>query len=105
MTTLANDLRDGLKEAIAHAKGNITLPTRSIDPLPAEQIMRIRKSVAKNRKDFERRFGIPAETLRGWETGLRFPDQTARVFLRVIEQAPEEVERVVVGGEPRPAPG
>jgi len=26
------------------------------------------------------------------------PDQTARFFSRVIEQAPEEVERVVVGG-------
>ncbi|MDQ7077728.1 MAG: hypothetical protein Q9M45_07795 [Robiginitomaculum sp.] len=98
MTTLANDLREGLKEAIAHTKGDITLPTRSVDPLPAEAILHIRKSVSKNRKDFERRFGIPAETLRGWETGLRVPDQTARVFLRVIEKTPEEVEKAVMGG-------
>lgn len=54
----------------------------------------IRKAVAKSPKAFERRFGVPARTLEGWEQGRRV-DVAARVLLTVIEHDPDAVARAL----------
>ncbi len=92
-TRFGRDLEEALKEALAWKRGELALETVNIDPLPAERIRAIRKSVAKSAKEFERRFGIPAATVSNWEQGRRIPDPASRLLLKVIEQAPEIVER------------
>jgi putative transcriptional regulator len=47
--------------------------------------------------EFSARFALPVETLRDWEQGRVVPDAPAQMLLRVIEAAPEVVERVVSG--------
>ena len=47
--------------------------------------------MAKTTKDFERRFGVPARTVKGEEQG-RSIDVAARVLLTVIEKNPEAAE-------------
>jgi putative transcriptional regulator len=91
---LGLEIEAGLREAIAYRKGEITLETRVVEPMSAERIRAIRKSVAKSPREFERRFGVPARTLEGWEQG-RGVDVTARVLLSVIEKEPEAVERAL----------
>ena len=72
------------------------MPVQIIEPIPAARVKAIRKAVAKSPKEFERRFGVPARTLEGWEQG-RGIDVTARVLLTVIEKNPEVVEAALAG--------
>ena len=90
-TKLGLEIEAGLREAIAHARGEIALPTRIVEPMPPSRVREIRKALAKSPKDFERRFGVPARTLEGWEQGRKI-DAAHRVLLTVIERAPEAVE-------------
>ncbi|WP_428149872.1 helix-turn-helix domain-containing protein [Brevundimonas sp.] len=94
-TSVGLDIEAGLREAIAHRKGEIALASRHVDPMSPERIKAIRKSVARSPKEFEARFGIPARTVEGWEQDRRKPDPAARVLLAVIEKDPGAVERAL----------
>jgi putative transcriptional regulator len=93
-TELGLEIEAGLREAIAWKRGEITLPTRTIEAMPAARVREIRKAVAKSPKEFERRFRIPARTLEGWEQGRKV-DAPARALLRLIERDAETVERLL----------
>jgi len=95
-TKLGLEIEAGLREAIAWTRGEIALPVQIVEPFPAARVKAIRKAVAKSPKEFERRFGVPARTLEGWEQG-RGVDVTARVLLTVIEKNPEAVEAALAG--------
>ena len=86
-------IEEGLREVLAWKRGEIALEMRNVDPMPVERIKEIRKRYAKSTKDFEKRFGIPSETMNNWEQGRRKPDPTARLLLKVIEQDPAAVEK------------
>ena len=89
-TDFGRDLIESLEEVKDHLEGKIALPTRVVEAMPAARVRQIRKAVAKTAKEFERRFGVPARTLEGWEQG-RTVDATARVLLTVIERNPDAV--------------
>lgn len=87
-------LEAGLKEALAWKRGEIALETYRVEPMPAARVKAIRKAVAKSPREFERRFGIPARTVEGWEQGRKL-DVAGRVLLTVIEKDPEAVQRAL----------
>jgi len=94
-TRFGRALEQALREVAAHQRGEIALPSRIVTPMRPEQVKAIRKAVAaKSAGEFERRFGVPARTLEGWEQGRKL-DQTARVLLTVIEREPAAVERAL----------
>lgn len=93
-TDIGREIEAGLREAIAWTKGEIELPVRIVETMPAARVKEIRKSVAKSAKEFERRFGVPARTLEGWEQGRRV-DVAAAVLLTVIQKDPEAVEKAL----------
>jgi putative transcriptional regulator len=93
-TDLGLEIEAGLKEAIAHRRGELHLPVREVAVLAPSRVKEIRKKVAKSPREFERRFGVPARTLEGWEQGRKL-DVSASVLMRVIEQEPEAVERAL----------
>jgi putative transcriptional regulator len=93
-TQFGLELEEALKEALAWKRGEIALPTHHVEPMPAARVKAIRKSVAKSPREFERRFGVPARTVEGWEQGRKV-DVAATVLLRVIERDPEAVERAL----------
>src|SRR3974390_1262192 len=86
-TDFGCDLIAAAKEALAHKRGEIALPTRVIEDMTATRVKEIRKKVAKSPKEFERRFGGPARTLEGWEQNKKI-DVAGRVLLKVIEKDP-----------------
>ena len=75
----------------AHRRGEIALPTRVVDVISARRVKAIRTSLAKSPKDFERRFGIPARTIEGWEQGRKL-DIAASILMTMIENVPDIVE-------------
>jgi DNA-binding transcriptional regulator YiaG len=69
-------------------------PDRPAGVMSADQVRAIRRRLAKSPREFERRFGVPARTLEGWEQGRRV-DVAAAVLLTVIDRNPEAVERAI----------
>lgn len=94
-TELGLEIEAGLREAIAHRRGDIALPTRNVDPMPPERVKAIRKSVARSPREFEIKFGVPARTIEGWEQGRRQPDPAARALLEIIEKEPAAARRAL----------
>lgn len=42
-------------------------------------------------------YGISATAVRDWERKRRMPEKAARTLLMLIDQEPQEVERVLIG--------
>jgi putative transcriptional regulator len=93
-TKFGSDLLAALEEVRAHRRGEIALPSRKVDVLSARRVKTIRTALAKSPKEFERRFGIPARTVEGWEQGRKL-DVAASILMTVIEHRPEVVESAV----------
>jgi putative transcriptional regulator len=83
ITKFGSDLIAALQEVSAHRRGEIALPSRRFDVISAMRV-----------KEFERRFGIPARTIEGWEQGRKL-DVAASILMAVIERKPEVVEAAV----------
>jgi putative transcriptional regulator len=94
---LGREIEAGLREAIAWKRGQIALPVQIVEAMPANRVKEIRRSVSKNTKDFEYRFGVPARTVEGWEQGRKV-DVAAAVLLTVIASAPHAVEKAIHDG-------
>lgn len=90
-TELGLQIKQGLRDAIAHRRGEIALESRHVQAMSAERVREIRRSLAKTTREFEQRFGIPARTIEGWEQGRRL-DVAHRVLLTVIARSPDLVE-------------
>jgi len=57
----------------------------------------LRKILGLSQDDFARQFGISLRTLQQWEQKRRAPNGPAKLLLRIIEQEPQAVLRVVSG--------
>jgi putative transcriptional regulator len=77
-------LEENARQILAHAKGEIKLPTRRF-VLPDEvDVRRIRTKAGMSQAEFARAFCINPRTLQEWEQGRRKPDTTTRAYLSVI---------------------
>lgn len=93
-TTLGQDILEGLKEALAHARGE---PNNCIVHLPRDvpDVRAIRKATKLSQQEFATVYRIPLATLKGWEQGRRRPDRTIAAYLDVIAKMPEEIRRAL----------
>jgi putative transcriptional regulator len=93
MTKFGQELIESANEALAIARG-AAKPARTIVVQPID-VAAIRKRLGLSQDAFAQKFGLSAATLRDWEQGRRQMDRTARAFLKVIDQAPEAVEKAL----------
>ena len=93
MTKLGERLIKSAGEALEIAEGRMK-PARVI---AAEEIdvASIRKRLNLSQGKFAERFHLSAATIRDWEQKRRNPDRIAVNLLRIIEHAPETVERAL----------
>jgi putative transcriptional regulator len=94
MSQFAKDILEGLKNAIAHARGEPTAGTR-VHVVMVPDVKAIRRSLRMSQERFARTYRIPVATLKGWEQRRRHPDATVSAYLRVIERYPKEVEQAL----------
>jgi putative transcriptional regulator len=70
-------------------------------PLP--NVKAIRHKLGLSQAEFAQQFGFSVRTVQQWEQGWAVPDRPTRILLRVIETAPQAVERALaVGAAERP---
>ena len=78
----------------AHDMAGATGWRRVANP-PVPDVKAIRGRRGLSQAQFAARFGFSVRTLQQWEQGRAIPDRPARILLKVIESAPEAVERVL----------
>ena len=89
MSKAFDSIKQGLQEAIAHARGD-TDAVRIYRPQPVD-VKALRTRVAMTQEQFAARFGFSVATLRHWERGDRSPQGPALVLLNVIDKNPAAV--------------
>lgn len=91
MKSAFEDIKQGLQEAIAHAKGEgAGVQVHYLRPV---DVKALRARVGMTQEQFAARLGFSAATLRHWERGDRTPRGPALVLvlLNVIERNPGAV--------------
>ncbi|MFI4985984.1 MAG: helix-turn-helix domain-containing protein [Alphaproteobacteria bacterium] len=87
----------GLREALAHARGETELPEYTVTVPETVDVAGLRKALGLSQRAFARRFGLDVTAVHAWEQGRRYPDRAARVLLAVIAKEPEAVRRALTG--------
>jgi putative transcriptional regulator len=83
----------GLREALAHAKGELS---NVVVHIPKDiDVRAIRDGQGLTQNAFAARYGLDVSALRDWEQGRRVPDRAARQFLKVIAREPKAVRRAL----------
>lgn len=90
-------IRQGLTEAIGHAKGR-QVGVKVWRP-SAVDVAAVRGRLGFTQAEFADRFGVSVATLRHWERGDRSPQGPALVLLNLIERDPAGVLRLLGGGK------
>ena len=95
MSELEDSILRGLKQALAHAKGEADPSQYRVHYPKILDVAAIRKKTGMTQALFAQRFGVSVNTLRHWEQGTRYPEGPARTLLKVIDKEPEAVERAL----------
>jgi putative transcriptional regulator len=92
---LADDIRESLHEALAHARGKRTgalvhrITPRETDAREA------RLKLGLTQSEFANLIGTGVGTVRKWELGTRRPSGAARTLIEVIKVEPKAVRRAL----------
>lgn len=90
---------NGLREAVEYAGGDLSKARVRVVKVPDHVDVRaIRASLNLSQREFAAAFGFPLATVQNWEQGRRKPEGSARMLLRIIEEAPQTAERVLQTG-------
>jgi putative transcriptional regulator len=89
MSEFFNSIKQGLNEAVAYSKGNLSKAVvHKFSPL---DVKNIRTNMGMSQTEFASAFGISVSTLRHWERGDREPRGPALVLLNVVKKEPQVV--------------
>ena len=94
MGTAFKSIKQGLSEAIAHARGEV-VDVKVYEPKSVD-VASLRKRIGMTQEQFAARFGFSVATLRHWERGDRKPRGPALVLLNVIDGNPSAVMQALV---------
>jgi len=92
-------LKQGLKEGIAHAQGELTLRTVEVPDEPpeidAKTLAALRTQAAMSQAVFAKLLNVSTKTLQSWEQGVRQPSDASRRLIQVFREEPGMVCRIV----------
>ena len=94
MSDAFKSIEQGLKEAIAHVRGQTSVDVHAID-IPDADVKSIRARTGLSQAEFAKSIGVKKATLLNWEQHRRSPEGPARVLLALIDKDPEIVQRTL----------
>jgi putative transcriptional regulator len=97
MSRVGRGVISGLKEVVAHVRGEISLPVRHYDVPGPVDVKAIRAKSGFSQSEFAKRYGFSVRTLQDWEFGRTQPPSAVRAYLIVIDRFPDAVERALKG--------
>lgn len=90
-------LKEGLEDAVRHAKGEITLKSTTLSTadrhpeLDSEDVAVLRAESGLSQAEFARVLNVSTKTVRGWERGTQRPSAAAQRLIQVFRHDPEGV--------------
>lgn len=100
-----DSIADGLRDAIADAKGEPGRVTRVHHPAPSVDVKAVRERQGMTQREFSAAYFIPLMTLTKWEQRLSAPTGPSRLLLHVIDRHPKVVQKVAKSLQEAPAEG
>jgi len=97
LSRVGKDVVQGLKEAGAHARGELSLRTYEYDVPGPINVKAVRARSGLSQSQFARRYGFSTRTLQDWELGRSQPPSAVRAYLTVIDRFPEAVVKALLG--------
>ncbi|MDH2998962.1 transcriptional regulator [Pasteurellaceae bacterium LFhippo2] len=99
MTTLYDDLLEGLQAMEEHLQGKRTLRTEVVakqEPITIEpeEVKLIREKLNLSQAVFASRLRTSLRTYQKWEQGKTKPNAQAVLLLRMVEQSPQIFNRI-----------
>ena len=91
MTKAFESIKQGLNEAIAHAKSKGKTTGIQLYQPQAVDVSGLRQRLSLTQEQFAACFGFSVATLRHWERGDRAPSGASLVLLNVIDRNPSAV--------------
>ena len=95
MSDAFHSIEQGLKEALAFARGDRSGAVVHEIDIHTPDVPAIRARTGLSQAEFARSIGVKKATLLNWEQKRRAPDGPARVLLALIEKEPGIVQRVL----------
>jgi len=96
MSGAFKSIEQGLKEALAHARGDKKVTIHEIE-IPEADVRAIRVRTGLSQAEFARSIGVKKSTILNWEQHRRSPEGPARVLLALIDKDPGIVQRTLAG--------
>ena len=88
-----SELIGSLREALAHAKGKLTLKTTTVrartQKMTPAKISQIRRKLKASTPVFAAYLNVTPDTVRGWEKNRRQPSGPALRLLEIASKTPE----------------
>jgi putative transcriptional regulator len=107
MTSLFEDIKIGLEQAIEYEKGNLKANTVKLKMKPltdfsAKEVREIRIRTNLSQASFAKLFGVSKKTVEAWEAGRNIPNGTAKRFLELLHEDPNFPKKVgIITEEPK----
>jgi len=95
MARAFDSIKQGLNEAITHAKSKGKSKEVQLYQPQAVDVSGLRERLSLTQEQFAARFGFSVATLRHWERGDRSPSGASLVLLNVINNDPAAVLRAL----------
>lgn len=96
MSTLGENILEGLQDALQYANGKTDgQRTHKITVLEDMNVKSIRQKLNMSQREFSEMFGFSIHSIRNWEQGKRHPQGPSRVLLLLISKAPHTVRQVL----------
>jgi len=95
--TKGNRIVDGMRDAVAYARGDKQAGRVVAAHVPEQVDVRaIRAQLGMSQSEFALQFGFTLSTIQNWEQGRRKPSGSDRVLLSLIQKAPEQIRDLLV---------
>ena len=100
MSTLFNDLKEGLTEAIAFEAGQKTGARVTKVQVPEIDVAEVRRLSGKTQEQFAADIGIPVSSIRNWEQGRRALDPASRALFLILKHDPNALSAAIEANNP-----
>lgn len=91
----------GMKEVLAHVKGETKLYSYEFTPPKKIEVAKIRKKLGYSQTEFANHYGFAVSALRDWEQGRHTPERSARILLAIIAANPKMIEQTLAQLSPQ----
>ena len=95
MSDAGKSVLDGLRDALAYARGDVTRGRTWKPRVEDIDVQAVRRRLKMTQAEFSTLFAVRLDTVQNWEQGRRRPEGPALVLLNVIDREPVAVYRAL----------